>query len=109
MMVNRFGVDLDSHCGLQLLRTCLGARRFGQVQAYYTRHGFHVEVTLGTAVPIATTLILRRCLGDDPKRLEFDERKIEVGWTANVDTLFEHKQYRDGSTYTRWPFKEVRG
>ncbi len=103
-MIGTVGIDIDNHSGYELLKTYLNARKYGRVRTWYTKHGFHLIIYLNKSISIKDTIMLRRILGDDIKRLWFDEIKIELGLTNLIDTLFEWKKYPDGSFYKRWEF-----
>lgn len=86
------GVDLDGHSGFKLLVCWLRARRLGDVSAEYTRNGFHIRVRPRGVYNPGARLDIRRCLGDDPARVEFDERRLACGLVSWVDTLFKYKK-----------------
>ena len=105
--VSRVGVDVDSHDGYRFLITYLRAMRYGDVSAYYTRHGFHVDVELKRSVSVGDALVIRGFLGDDPDRLAVDEQRVRFGsdlW--RWDTLFEVR-LKGGETYARREFDPV--
>ena len=70
------------------------ARRFGRVVTEYTFKGFHITIHLDRPVTLREALNIRRLLGDDPVRLEYDEAKLRYGNYMGFDTLFTHKNGR---------------
>ena len=104
-LVSRVGVDLDRHCGLELVKVYLRAQHFGAVTVFYTNHGFHVEVRLKRPVKPGAALDIRRMLCDDCDRLAVDEYRVNVsGDLRRFDTLFVGR-LKGGEGFVR---KEIR-
>jgi len=96
MSLLQIGVDLDTKNRFNMLKTYFNGLRLGETRVYETNHGFHVKIE--KLVNVDENMEARRTLGDDIKRLEIDEKKIDIGLFRFVDTLFTHKKYPDGST-----------
>lgn len=103
-LTSTVGVDIDTHDGYVFTRTLLRARGYGEVVTDYTRKGFHLVISLPEPVSLARALDIRRMLGDDPVRLEYDEAKLRYGNYTGFDTLFKHKivKGRKGRTVKRF-------
>lgn len=106
--VKTVGIDLDAHNGYELVKAVINARRFGEVKTFYTRHGFHLIIQTEHPITVEESMYLRHLLGDDKKRLEYDEAKIELGLLNLIDTLFMVKVYPDGSIFHRYEFEAIR-
>lgn len=101
------GSDLDSRNGLNLLINYIRACSFGVARVYHTRHGFHVEIEREGLLDYDSVLRVRHSLGDDPARLDVDERRVLSGETRRFDTLFEGRA-KGGHRVTRVEFDPVR-
>jgi len=64
-----------------------------------TRHGFHVKAVGDSIekIPVETRIDLREKLGDDPRRIDYDRYKLEIGAPYLIDTLFSMKCDYDGT------------
>jgi hypothetical protein len=95
----RVGVDLDTHSELQVLKSYFNAKTLfpkSPVEVKITGHGFHLRIFKQHS--LKANIVARRILGDDPDRIECDERRIEYGLTDWVDTLFLAKTDRGKQT-----------
>jgi hypothetical protein len=100
-----FGVDHDSKSELLLLKTYLNASSFGNTAVCETQHGYHFRVYL--ECPRETAMELRKLLGDDNRRMAFEEKEIHDGITDWDDTLFQGKFGNDGEWYYEEPIENV--
>lgn len=93
----RISVDLDNKSRFKMLKTFLNLKGLfpnKTVTVQETFHGYHVKVT-DVDRTVEQNLRIRRALGDDGERLEYDESKHRCGLDDYVDVLFSVKAYPD--------------
>lgn len=100
---NCLGIDIDSKCRWSLLLRYFNLKNAfpdEDIVVWETRHGYHLVL-----YRIKTDLELRRIFGDDPMRIEFEEKRSECHQREPQDILFHCKRViRSGkvvSTYIR--------
>lgn len=89
----RIGIDIDSKNRFRLLKTYFNARYlFGdKIRVFETNHGYHLRVYVKNKPMPELSLLVRAILGDDPKRLYVDERRLRAEDFEDIDTLFSVK------------------
>jgi len=92
------GVDIDGG-RRKMLQCYFNAKQFGEVTVMETRHGYHLYILVDRELTVEENFYMRRVLGDDWQRLQYDELKRDLGLIDFIDTLFVTKRERDGSTY----------
>jgi hypothetical protein len=97
-----FTIDNDTKSELRLLMTCINAGKYGEDKVSATQHGYHHRVYCHVQIPKETERILRVMLGDDCRRMAFEELERAHGITEWENTLFEGKLGKDG----KWHFEE---
>ena len=88
---NRIVVDLDSKNMFHLLKTYFNAKQLGEVEVEETRKGYHIIIRRSNNP--RENIYIRMLLGDDPKRLEYDEILGALGF--RIDVSFKCKWSTD--------------
>ena len=84
------GIDLDKKCRWELLLRYFNLKNAfpnEDIVVYETRHGYHLVLP-----GLQTDLELRRIFGDDPMRIEFEEKRSEAHNREPQDILFHVKR-----------------
>ena len=104
-MFNVFTIDNDTKSQLRLLKTFINASKYGEDKVCETAHGFHHRIYCRDVIPKETERILRIMLGDDCRRMAFEELERRHGITEWENTLFEGKLGKDGKWHLEEPIE----
>ena len=113
----RLTLDLDSDLvkgknGALLLQlsTAVQALRKYPLRVYETHAGYHVIAELPEPLPFQQRIAIRRGLGDDPKRIDYDLTLQRIGLRGLTDIMFTYKWWYGQENFHEWreiPSREV--
>jgi hypothetical protein len=88
--LKRIGIDWDGKFKYFIYQKI--KKEFKNVEKIKTKHGWHIKIYVEPKqYSIKERLEIRQKFKDDPARLDFDRKKLDVDWQFAVDTLFDVK------------------